>query len=321
MRVLLVGNYGADNVGDDLLCEYFRTRFAGTDFVIPKARPKVGEWARLPMGVRSFVAGSWLRTMREFWHVDCVVFGGGTLFTDTESILACFLWAFHALMARIAGKPYHIAFQGFGPFRTWLGLTISVLVFRHAASVSVRDNASLTRLREACPRVPAILTTDPVLQLMLMLPKPAMTKTWLTIIPRPGGLGPLEQVLPGFLQQFPFVPVMVASMHAADPRDLQKVQAVASSLKVAGRTVETCVLHDGAELAAQILKSVFVLTERFHGAVAAAALDVPYQAVSQVPGDKLEQANTLDAAMAVRLIEAGEFVLPLSKTHDVLQSK
>jgi len=74
MRLLLVGNYGVGNLGDEALKEYFLTRFPEIDWIVVSANPRTGEVARLPMGIRSFFWLRWMATLRAYREADGVVF-------------------------------------------------------------------------------------------------------------------------------------------------------------------------------------------------------------------------------------------------------
>ena len=113
MRLLMVGNYGDGNVGDEALREYFLRRYTSHRWTVLSAHPSTPqELPRLPSGIRSFLSFKWLRTLNQLPDFDAVVFGGGSLFTDIESPLACILWWLHVRAARFFGKPVLLAFQG-----------------------------------------------------------------------------------------------------------------------------------------------------------------------------------------------------------------
>jgi polysaccharide pyruvyl transferase WcaK-like protein len=146
MSYLLVGNYGVGNAGDEILRSYFLDRFPECQFLVLSASPREGELSRFPAGIRSFLSCRWLRTMRALWQSHGLVFGGGSLLTDVESPHACFVWWIHALFAWALRKPYYLAFQGIGPFRTRLGEALARFVVQRATFISVRDTQSLFRL-------------------------------------------------------------------------------------------------------------------------------------------------------------------------------
>jgi len=146
MRYLLIGNYGVGNIGDEALREYFFHSYSDVDWTVVSAHPRRGEVPRFPLGVRSLLR-PWWRTFHALHGSDGVVFGGGTLFTDVESVYACVLWWWHAFIARLFGKQVHLAFQGIGPFRTSLGERLARSVVASAATVSVRDLHSFERVK------------------------------------------------------------------------------------------------------------------------------------------------------------------------------
>jgi len=112
VHCLLIGNYGAGNLGDELLREAHLRNETNVQWTVCSASPKDGQLPRLPLGVRSFLTTPWWRTFTALRNVDAVVFGGGTLFTDGESIRACMLWWWHAFIAHVFGQPILLADQG-----------------------------------------------------------------------------------------------------------------------------------------------------------------------------------------------------------------
>ncbi len=308
MKAVLIGNYGVGNVGDEALRAYFLRVFPNVAWQVVSARPTQNELPRLPMGPRSFFRTDWRRTITAIKSADAVVFGGGTLFTDAESLLACFIWGLHAFIAFTHKRPVFLAFQGVGPFRTVIGEGIARFVFRQATFISVRDRKSLERVQGWKVSTKIIHTFDPVILSFISQKIDDNTKNVFTIIPRrnPSNL---------FWQQVEMTPISpslsveVVLLQPEDPEE-QKVSRMIVE-RIARATVRP--VHSTEELMMFLSHSAHCLTERFHGALAALAAGVPTTVVSQAAGDKLDEARKLaeegSMAAAVTLAEDGERAL------------
>lgn len=70
--------------------------------------------------------------------------------------------------------------------------------------------------------------------------------------------------------------------------------------------VEVIQVRTAAELADYVLRSEVVVTQRYHGAVAALALGIPFVGVPQAKNDKLDAIAHMRAEDCGALIETGE---------------
>lgn len=269
MRCLLIGNYGTGNLGDEALKEYFLTRFPEIDWTVLSASPSApNEVPRLPFGLRSLLT-PWWRTLGAFRRGDAVVFGGGSLFTDVESVRACFLWWWHAFVARIFRKPVLLAFQGIGPFRTRIGESLARSVLRHAQFVSVRDAESAARAK-----VPVIESFDPVFS---MFDSASATGDALCVIPRPNAGVDFREAVKNESAKT----IKIISMQPDAERRM--CESLSADLHA-----EIVPVHSLMELSAALKGCSRVITARYHGGLAAVALSIPFEAVAQHSGDKLD---------------------------------
>lgn len=158
-RLVLVGSFGAGNLGDELLLAGFLTRLkkivpqVTLTIVTGDARATRAWHGRdittvpmLPVGLRSILTTNWLTTIRAIRACDAVIFPGGGLFTDEESLRAVFLWAIHILAARFFWKPVYLFGQSVGPFRTMFGRRLAGFTLRLATLIATRDHASVDEL-------------------------------------------------------------------------------------------------------------------------------------------------------------------------------
>jgi polysaccharide pyruvyl transferase WcaK-like protein len=282
MKAVLIGNYGVGNWGDEALCEYFLRRFPDVDWTVVTAAPTqvrgLAHIPRLPFGPRSLLRGGWVRTLRAMRSSDVVVFGGGSLFTDVESIKAPLLWGWHAFVARLMGKRIFLAFQGIGPFRTGLGRWISHCVIRWSSFVSLRDEESVERLPK---NTKYVLSFDPILS-VFSAPKEVRSQKVLVVIPRHNSGRTLMLAIQNAISKHQFDSVSILSLQP----DAEKEICVRVQSEV-GLPATIIPIRSLEELQTAIVGTALVISERFHGALAAMALSVPVQICSQKEGDKL----------------------------------
>lgn len=310
MRTMLVGNYGVGNLGDEALKNYFLQTFSDVEWTVVSAKPQEGEVPRLPGGFRSFFTTPWWRTVRAYRQADRVVFGGGTLFTDVESPYACFLWSLHVFLARLLGKPVLLAFQGIGPFHTRFGEWLARRSVRAAVFVSVRDVRSLARVASWGMNINVVHSFDPIYSQILQRNSYG-TKNVLILIPRENSGETFKNTALEHQRSGQWESVHILSLSPLSSAEMGFCQDLCSSISgsviVPVESVDT--------LAEEMSRAAFVVTERFHGAVAALALEVSFAVVSQGRGDKLAEI----ALIAQQ--EGGEKLLALVRCgEDALRS-
>ncbi len=312
MKCILIGNYGAGNVGDEALREYFLKSFAGVEWTVVSADPRTAhEIPRLPTGLRS-LCRPWWRTLAAFWQTHAVVFGGGSLFTDSESTFACVLWGWHAFVARAFGKPTFFAFQGVGPFRSSLAEGIARAAFLRATFISVRDEQSFQRVRSWHPKFPPVLTFDPAFALFKSFQVSVPTSRILVIIPRGNSDEQFFVTVSGELvKSWDAIRILLMQPDEAERGVAGRISAMSS-----GKSSITEILTV-ARLLTEISKASTVVSQRYHGALAAVALGKQTVICAQQKGDKLDAfsaiaSNIQEHLRWQELIHSGAEVLSAS---------
>ena len=309
MQCVLVGNYGVGNIGDEALREYFLSEFPEIEWVCVSASPKgEHEVPRLPLGLRSLVA-PWWRTISAIRSADALIFGGGSLFTDVESVWACLLWRSYASLATLFGTPYMLAFQGAGPWKTALGRRLARKTYLHASFISVRDAESLQRVRGLGEVKDPVLTFDPAFALFAKYPKTPVTNRTLIISPRANSS---EQFFASVSDRLKtkWDAVRVLLMEPQEER------GVADRLRTMIPSCSVVEITSVSQLLMEIGGATEAVVQRFHGALAALALDVPFEIVPQAPKDKM-------AALSEAVKSAGareEWLVFVSKGAEELRS-
>jgi polysaccharide pyruvyl transferase CsaB len=148
MKIGVVGNYGATNIGDDAILTAMLKSISGHDVTVFSANPEktnneygVNTAPLFPLGIRSCIKKGFRRSIRALKEVDIVIFGGGGLFQD-DYPYACFLWAWQIFWIKHFNKPLFIYGAGVGPLKTKLGKKLTKWAFGKADVITVRDHYS-----------------------------------------------------------------------------------------------------------------------------------------------------------------------------------
>ncbi len=305
MRAILIGNYGVGNLGDEALKEYFLQQFPMVQWQVVSANPSGGELPRLPFGIRSLFS-SWWRTVRAIHGAGAVVFGGGSLFTDVESVRACWLWWWHAFVAHLFGKKILLAYQGIGPFKTTIGKYLTKKVLGWALFISVRDAQSELRASAMHPQQKIVESFDPVLSLLKANNLPTNLDKNLVIIPRNTASETFTARCKELNASQDWDHVWILSMQPENTDEQKYCRQLSTGSKAI-----TVPIKSLQELAEYTSRASFVLSQRYHGALAALALGKKFEVVVQKDGDKLSTLSKISLEEAQKLVKVGEEALSL----------
>ncbi len=282
VKALLIGNYGVSNVGDEALKDYFLSSYPRIEWMVLSANPQKGEYPRLPFGVRSLFK-PWWKTLGAYIRCDAIVFGGGSLFTDSESTKAPRLWGFHVLVAVMFRKKIFLAFQGIGPVKSSGARWWTAFVLRHAAFISVRDGESLLCAQSLAENLKIVQTFDPVFSLCRAKKIGDGSKNVFSIIPRFNSSLQFAELCQKELDRGDWQSIDILLLQPGDPEE----QACAAALLKLHPTATVKPMQTFVELLETLAHSGHVVSQRYHGALAALGLGVPVTIVPQKPGDKL----------------------------------
>ena len=300
MQYVLVGNYGTGNLGDEALKEYFLKKYPHISWKVISAKPSSAEFPRLPCGLRS-VFSAWWRTVSVLKHSDGIVFGGGSLFTDTESVRACLIWWWHAFWARVFGRKIILAFQGIGPFTTKMGEWCARYAVRRAAFISVRDALSFERIKGWQKNTEVVQTCDPVISLIKAKIQSTDTKNVLAIIPRGNSTGTFTAKALEEVHSKNWNRIIIISMQGSDRSENKYCLSLAKLSE--GRIMKVKTMD---ELVSAVGCASKVISQRYHGALTAKIMRKDLVAVSQSDSDKLETIGNIDLDKTGHLLLAGE---------------
>lgn len=197
MKIVVCGNYGAENLGDELILEgllkTLRTVSPDAEITVMSGNKKETNWlykARygieavdmFPSGFRSFLKSIFPNspTKEAVSNCDYFILGGGGLFNDLNWH-ASIIWGMQARQALRRNKPIIILGQSVGPLRD-MGRFFVRRIFSKASFIGVRDEDSATELRNLGITKEIVVTPDLAFRVPVPAPKPAPVLTTPTVI-------------------------------------------------------------------------------------------------------------------------------------------
>jgi len=157
-HILIIGNYGSGNLGDDAILGGILTdlQAIGYDGAIeithggfqtsPEIYADLPKITFVPVGLRSRLRKN--NAKEAIQKADLVILGGGGLFVDSESWKAPLIWAKQAAACHRLGTPYICYGQSVGPLKHWLSRYLTRKTFKNAKAIHVRDQGSAKILRK-----------------------------------------------------------------------------------------------------------------------------------------------------------------------------
>ncbi len=154
-KILIIGNYGAGNLGDDaifagIVSELTEIGYKGKISLLHSGFPSSNDiydgfdkFPLVPSGLRSYFRKN-KETFAAIKNADLVILGGGGLFVDSESIRAPFIWYKQAMACKKLGKPFICYSQSIGPLNSFISRFLTNKVLKNARAVHFRDKNSHT---------------------------------------------------------------------------------------------------------------------------------------------------------------------------------
>lgn len=157
-NIVIIGNYGVGNLGDDAILGGIVQDIKNFD---PKIKVSVlhggykssesiykglEKLAFMPLGIKGKQKAA--LTREKIKESDLVILGGGGLFVDSESFRAPLIWFRQAWAAYSLKTPYICYGQSIGPLKRTLNRSMTKWVFEHAQAIHVRDEDSAKYLKK-----------------------------------------------------------------------------------------------------------------------------------------------------------------------------
>src|SRR5688572_16397905 len=157
MRALLMGYYGARNVGDELMLSSLRRWLEPQGIAVTvlaenpddvtgrhglpavQNAPMGGEWAWYD----SWFRGKAVRVWRAIRQHDALIVGGGDLLRDDKGWRQFMYTMEKVLLALVYGRPVYLVNVGLGKPKTWYGRATLHWTLKRCSRIIVRDMRSL----------------------------------------------------------------------------------------------------------------------------------------------------------------------------------
>ena len=234
-NILIIGNYGAGNLGDDAILGGIVTELRSIGYSgeihVPhggsKTSPEIYKGLKkapfIPVGLRSRFKKTRKAALAAIKLADLVILGGGGLFTDEESWKAPLIWAAQAKTCRRLRKPTICFGQSVGPLRHWWSRRLAKQTFKNAIAVHVRDQISVDLLKTW--KIEATLGTDPAFSWLLDQKRTIPKKPVLLVSLREWpGLGsaewrPIVKEIQVFAKKRKLNPILLSMQQGEDLKD------------------------------------------------------------------------------------------------------
>lgn len=278
-HILLFGNYGGHNWGDEAICQGLLSTLSNSGYIVDvvSANPRFTSTAyhvfsisRPPAGVRSLLtirrSVAFFKTLK---RADIVIFGGGGLFQDKERF-AVLLWWYYVSIVRLFGKKIIFVANSVGPLSTIVTRWLTKQALSRARFISVRDQDSkilLKQLGVQSERV--ILASDAV---FLLKKSPAASSRQGTLIMIRGDQPLIVDRIKKLIKanQLP-TPIKVIAMDTMDKNIIQEIG------------VPIIIPKNITELRKKIASSHLILSSRLHGCLLSILEETPFIAFSSAP--------------------------------------
>lgn len=161
MKIVICGNYGAQNIGDEMILEgliqKLKSKYPAAEFLVISANPEetskihhVKSLKQLPAGIKSYLKSLLhpnKETIEAIKDCDLFIFGGGGLFAS-QSNRANLIWWLQTRPALKYKKTIEIVGQSLGAIKGIIEKAIIKKIFNSASKISVRDTTSKKNLEK-----------------------------------------------------------------------------------------------------------------------------------------------------------------------------
>jgi len=299
-RIVICGNYGATNLGDEAILEgiltMVRRSIPSADITIMSSNPEEttslhGEKSifLVPAGVRSFFRGIFSGTIGETLDVmkraDLFILGGGGLFTD-ERPMAVLIWSLQVRMARFFKVPIFCFGQSVGPLRTFFGRSVTRKVFQSARMVSVRDPSSAILLQRSLGIDDVKELADPAFALASLGPIAEQQESYIVLSVRPwvrGKSSELYKILAQFIDwawKSHQLKTILVPFQVANGSDIDVLNKIFDQVEVEDAAEIFAYTSDYRKIMELMSRSQAVVGMRLHSLIFSALAHTPFVGLS-----------------------------------------
>lgn len=298
MKIVIAGNYGANNLGDELilegLLEMLKINFGKAEVMILSGNPVqtaqkygVASLSKFPSGFRSLLKSIFKtnKTKTAVKNCNFFILGGGGLFSNL-SFKAYIIWAIQVFMAYRYRKPVVMYGQSVGPLNGRLQKWLVRKLFQKAFFIAVRDEESKNELKKIAVHKKIYVIPDLIFR--IKTDKKSTTPRAKQIIV---ALRYLPELNPSFIQEIAnFLNFLVEKQgYKIIFVDFQKGsdkilhREVISRLNDQKKYEEISEIKDSQQLFTLFSNSDLVLGMRLHAVLTAIKTETPFIAINYAP--------------------------------------
>lgn len=284
--IALIGNYGAGNLGDNLIAQSIMQLHSDKDFFVFAANPNDFQIQSpnlknilplFPIGIRSCLKGTFFSSYKHLKECDAVILGGGGLFQD-ERLLACIIWGWQFFWCRFLGKKVYLYATSVGPLHTKIGKWITKYVYNRAETLSVRDKISKEILQNIGVAQPIHITTDPVFLLQSHKRNPS-NKVFLNFRPLQSNIiqkKDIRELVEYLRNTYGFQVECIVMQSNTKEDDVQFLQSLDLSIPIH-------IPQSHQELCSILKKAELVISMRLHLSIVSIMHSIPTLAINYSP--------------------------------------
>lgn len=294
MKIVIAGNYGAKNLGDELILEglisQLKQQSSRAQITVLSADPlqtekihQIKSAKPFPAGLRSIL--KWIftnnkATKQAIKECDLFILGGGGLF-GSLTFKANLIWGIQAFMAYRYKKPVAMLGQSIGPLHGRIRKFIVKYLFKRSKLITLRDQKSAKRLRKLNIKNPIHVLAD--FAFSLPLPKPAKREKSILVC-----LRQMDNLSPEFKQNAAELLDEMAEKHGykinflafQEPEDLILHQEIFDLMFNRGKVQFIKSPSSSSELLEVFLRSGLTLAMRLHSIIVSIKTETPFIAIS-----------------------------------------
>jgi polysaccharide pyruvyl transferase CsaB len=311
MKIVLLGYYGFDNLGDEaVLAGILQTikpilsANNNREIIVLSNNPE--KTIKMHMGVQAVSRWDKKAVWNALTNTDIFIFGGGSLLQDATSVKSVIWYALVALLARKKSKKVLWWGQGIGPLSSPLSRLLVKIIANQADAITVRDEKSAQLLKEIGVSGSIETVADPAFALSVT-PCDLANRHGVFFAPREwqSEMDKLAEVL-AIANGIPGVEGGVTGLPMHLPHDREYLERLGfgeSSVLYnwEGQSLETVL--------ARVAQSEMMISVRLHSLIFAARAGVPFVALSYDPKiiALAEQAGQADALLPLDSLDANAF--------------
>lgn len=274
-NILIFGNYGGQNWGDEMILSgilsaiphaFFEVSVVSSDPHFTSRIHGVSAFFPPPFGLRSLFRRGNFSVFSVIQKADFVIFGGGGLLQDREK-KAIFLWSFYVAVVRFFRKKILFVGNSIGPLSRPFSRVLAKNALSTTPFFSSRDQASLDFLKEIAKEKQSFGSTDCV---FLLSKFPAQKKRKGTLIALRGDGHISVKKIKSIFSLLP-KPIFAIAQDSVDENFAQEMG------------VEVLTPKNLREVKKAFSQAELVLTSRLHGGIFSLMAETPFVCFSAAP--------------------------------------